>query len=287
MHMRMCLALWFVLGVASHAYAERDIYVAADAAAGGDGSREHPYQTLTQTRDRIRSLRKTGAVRSEEAITVHIDPGVYPLTASFALRAEDSGTAEAPVVYRAAEFGTARLQGGISLDPAWFQPVQDAAVLSRLNTAARDKIRVCDLSAQVAGAFPEFKTAFRGAPVAPWLYVDHQPMTLARWPNVTSGEAGWAKFSRAVDTGLPRADAAEPALRELHPGSFVFDDPRPARWNLAEGVWLLGYWTHDWSDEVIRIASYDKANKVISLAAPHSYGINAGTWGAKTAGSSP
>jgi hypothetical protein len=279
--MKMCLALWFVLGVASHAYAERDIYVAADAAAGGDGSREHPYQTLTQTRDRIRSLRKTGAVRSEEAITVHIDPGVYPLTASFALRAEDSGTAEAPVVYRAAEFGTARLQGGISLDPAWFQPVQDAAVLSRLNTAARDKIRVCDLSAQVAGAFPEFKTAFRGAPVAPWLYVDHQPMTLARWPNVTSGEAGWAKFSRAVDTGLPRADAAEPALRELHPGSFVFDDPRPARWNLAEGVWLLGYWTHDWSDEVIRIASYDKANKVISLAAPHSYGINAGTWGAE------
>jgi len=71
-----------------------------------------------------------------------------------------------------------------------------------------------------------------------------------------------------------------PALRKARPGSFVFDDPRPARWNLAEGVWLLGYWTHDWCDEVIRVASYDREAKVIALAAPHCYGINGGTWGA-------
>jgi hypothetical protein len=87
-------------------------------------------------------------------------------------------------------------------------------------------------------------------------------------------------FSKAVDTGLPQPEAADPALHKLRPGSFLFDDPRPARWNLSEGVWLLGYWTHDWSDEVIRIASYDTESKVITLAAPHSYGINAGTWGA-------
>ncbi len=31
---------------------------------------------------------------------------------------------------------------------------------------------------------------------------------------------------------------------------------------------------------MIRIASYDKEKKIITLAAPHSYGINAGTWGA-------
>ena len=92
--------------------------------------------------------------------------------------------------------------------------------------------------------------------------------------------AGWAGFTKAVDTGLPKADATDPALRKPHPGSFVFDDPRPARWNLQEGVWLLGYWTHDWCDEVIRVASYDKERKVITLAAPHSYGIIGGTWGA-------
>ena len=258
------------------------MYVSASAVVGGDGSRHKPYQTLTQARDGIRALRKAGTLKSGEAVTVHVDPGVYPLNASLELSAEDSGTADAPVVYRARESGKTRIQGGVALEPASFKPVTDAAVLSRLDAAVRERVRVCDLSAKVPAAFPEFKTAFRGAPVAPWLYVNQRPMTLARWPNATATEAGWAGFSKAVDTGLPKPEAADPALRKPHPGSFLFDDPRPARWNLSEGVWLLGYWTHDWSDEVIRVASYDKEKKVIALAAPHSYGINAGTWGAAT-----
>lgn len=275
------LPVWLLLAMASVAHADLDLYVSADAAAGGDGTRHAPYQTLTQARDGIRGLRKTGTLNKDEAVTVHVEPGIYPLTASFELSADDSGTADSPVVYRAREGTKARLQGGIVLEPASFVAVTDTAVLSRLDPAVRAKVRVCDLSKKFPAAFPEFKTAFHGAPVAPWLYVNHQPMTLARWPNRTATEDGWAGFSKAVDTGLPNPDAADPALRKLHPGSFVFDDPRPARWNLADGVWLLGYWTHDWSDEVIRVASYDKEKKVITLAAPHSYGINAGTWGAK------
>jgi hypothetical protein len=31
---------------------------------------------------------------------------------------------------------------------------------------------------------------------------------------------------------------------------------------LPEGVWLLGCWTHDGSDEVIRIAWYDKEQNI-------------------------
>lgn len=275
------LPIWLVLAMASVACADRDIYVSADASAGGDGTRHAPYQTLTQARDAIRALRKAGTLQKDEAVTVHVEPGIYPLADSFELSAADSGTADAPVIYRARKGTKARLQGGILLEPASFAAVADTGVLSRLAPAVQGKVRVCDLSKKVSAAFPEFKTAFRGAPVAPWLYVNHQPMTLARWPNRTATEDGWAGFSKAVDTGLPKPDAAEPALRKPHPGSFVFDDPRPARWNLADGVWLLGYWTHDWSDEVIRVASYDKEKKVVTLAAPHSYGINAGTWGAK------
>ncbi|MHB8900244.1 MAG: hypothetical protein ACYC6Y_15955, partial [Thermoguttaceae bacterium] len=280
--MKSCLWLWLVLAMVSSAHAELNLYVWADAAGGGDGSRNAPFQTLTQARDAVRTLRRAETSKSAQAVTVHIAPGVYPLEASFELRAEDGGTAAAPVLYRATQAGKARFQGGIALDPASFGPVGDPGVLSRLDPAVRDKVRVCDLAARLPAALPEFKTAFRGAPVAPWLYVNRQPMTLARWPNVDAAEGGWAGFSEALDTGLPRPDAADPSLRVPHPGSFRFDDPRPARWNLAEGVWLLGYWTHDWSDEVIRIASYDAQTKTVTLAAPHSYGINAGTWGAKS-----
>lgn len=267
--------LFVTLGMASCACAGVEVCVSPTAASGGDGSRLKPYQTLTQVRDGIRSLRKTGAIKSGEPVTVYVEPGDYPLNASLELTAADSGTAESAVVFRARESGKARLLGGVKLDAQSFKPVTDVSVLSRLDPAVRERVRVCDFSAKVTTAFSEFKTAFHGIPAAPWLYVNHQPMTLARWPN-----EGWAGFSKAVDSGLPKPDATDPALRKLHPGAFVFDDPRPARWNLTEGVWLLGYWTHDWSDEVIRVASYDKEKKIITLAAPHGYGIAGHTWGA-------
>lgn len=274
----MRLALCLALGMVSCGYAEV-VCVSPDAAAGGDGSRAKPYQTFVQARDAIRTLRKAGKLKRSDAVTVYLEPGDYPLSASFELTSEDSGTAEAQVVYRARENGKARLLGGVALEPSSFKPVTDASVLSRLDAAVRAHVRVCDLSARKLAAFPDFKTAFHGAPAAPWLYVNHEPMTLARWPNASATDAGWASFSKAVDTGLPEPDAADPALRKAHPGAFLFDDPRPARWNLSEGVWLLGYWTHDWCDEVIRIASYDKQKKIVALAAPHTYGINGGTWG--------
>jgi hypothetical protein len=273
-------SLCLVLGLISCAYADVEVCVSPNAAPGGDGSRPKPYQSLTQARDAIRELRKAGTLKSGEAVTVWVESGDYPVNASFELTAADSGTAEAPVVYRAREIGKTRLLGGVVLDASSFQPVTDAAVLPRLDPAVRGQVRVCDLSAKAPGTLPEFKTAFHGSPTAPWLYVDHRPMTLARWPNADAPNAGWAGFSKAVDTGLPKPDAADPALHKLHPGAFVFDDPRPARWNLQEGVWLLGYWTHDWCDEVIRVGSYDKETKIVTLAAPHGYGINGGTWGA-------
>ena len=55
-----CLSLCLVLIMVSCANAELEVYVSADAAAGGDGSRHKPYQTLTQARDGIRTLRKAG-----------------------------------------------------------------------------------------------------------------------------------------------------------------------------------------------------------------------------------
>jgi len=259
---------------------EFKVYVAADAAAGGNGEERSPYQTLTQARDGVRQARKAGAIEGGDAVTVLIGPGVYALDATFELTGRDSGTAAAPVVYRALQRGQSRIHGGVTLAPEAFRPLADERVLARLDPAARGKVLVCDVSAAAGGGFAPLKTAYRGTPAGPWLYVDRQPMTLARWPNADAPEGGWTSFSKAIDTGLPQPQAADPALRKLHPGAFEYDDPRPARWNLDEGVWLLGYWTHDWRAEVIRVASYERAQKVIALAAPHSYGINAGTWGA-------
>jgi parallel beta-helix repeat protein len=251
-----------------------DIYVAADAALGGDGSKQAPYSSLAQARDGIRAARKTGAIAKQEAVTVRLQPGIYRQRSTFKLSAEDGGSPDSPVVYRAEQPGTVRIEGGVRLQPSAFQAVTDSQILSRLSEEARGKVLRCDIGAVVPGEFKALKTAYKGAPVAPCLYVNHRPMTLARWPN-----AGWARFSKAVDTGLAEPNASDPNRHKARPGSFGFGDSRPTRWNLEEGVWLFGYWKHDWSNEVIRLAAYDQAAQVLSLAAPHHYGIGGGTWG--------
>ena len=270
--------LLFTLCCISSASAEVKLYVAADAKPGGDGRSGKPFQTLAQARDGIRAARKAGSLKSDEAVVVEISPGTYRFDATWELGAADGGTAEGPVTYRATKPGRVHIQGGITLTNDLFQPVTDEKVLARLDPAVRSKVLVYDLSA--AGEFKNFSDAYHGVPTGPWLYADGQPMTLARWPNIDAPESGWAGFSKALDTGLPKPKSEDPVMRKLHPGTFVFEDSRPSRWNLAEGVWLMGYWTHDWADEVIKIGAYDPAKKAITLAAPHNYGINGGTLGA-------
>lgn len=274
------LALITLVGIGFSRGAEQRFLVSPQAAPGGDGSRARPLQSLVQARDAVRAAKRTGAIPPGTPVVIEIAPGDYRLQATVELTAEDSGTPQAPVVFRAQNPGSARFQGGVTLPPGGFRPVTDPGVAARLAPEAKGKVLVCDLSPLVAPNFEPFKTAFRGAPAAPWLYFNGQPMTLARWPNQGAPSGGWAEFAKAVDTGLPQPNAADPALRKVHPGAFIFDDPRPARWKIEDGVWLLGYWTHDWSDEVLRIGAYDREKKVITLAAPHNYGIAAGTWGA-------
>ncbi|MEQ8637115.1 right-handed parallel beta-helix repeat-containing protein [Gimesia maris] len=268
------------VSLTSSVNADLNLYVKANA-TDGNGSKTKPFSSILDARDQIRKARQNGKLKPEDKVTVHIEPGVYSLRMSLMFDKNDSGTKENPVVYRATKPGSVRIQGGLSLGADTFQPVTDTAILKRLPEEVRNKVLVCDLSTVVKEPFAEFKASYRGVPVGPWLYVNHRPMTLARWPNADAANEGWASFTKVIDKGLPDPNAKDPAKQKPHPGAFVFDDPRPARWKLDQGVWLLGYWTHDWSDEVIRIADYDPQQKIIRLAAPHNYGIMGGTWGAK------
>ena len=76
----------------------RDTWSGTLAAPAGD---DGPFATLARARDEVRKAKADG--RLAEGATVHVRGGTYPLTETFELGAEDSGTAEGPVVYRAYE----------------------------------------------------------------------------------------------------------------------------------------------------------------------------------------
>lgn len=227
-----------------------------------------PFTTLEQARDAIRLL-QTQQRLPTGGVDVIIHPGTYPTRFSFLLEAIDSGTPTAPITYRAAQPGTVRFHGGLQLRD--FQPVTDPVVLDRLPPESHAHIRQVNLTqAGLTQLIPFILGGFssgRGFHTHPAheLFVNGQPMTLARWPNegfVKTGEVPGPLSLPAWD-GRPGTPT----------GRFRFDGDRPARWIAEPEAWLYGYWFWDWADSYEKIERIDLETREIHLAQPwHRYG---------------
>jgi Right handed beta helix region len=240
-----------------------EFYVAPDGDDSQAGTAESPFATLERARDAVRQAGQEG-----EPATVYLRGGVYARDKTFALSTEDSGSSDAPVVYRAFEKEEVHLSGGQAV--SGFEPVKDAAILARLPESARTSVLQADLKAQGIAEFGTMTMRGFPQPIVPApleLFYDGAPMTLARWPN-----ADWAITGPIIDTGsIPRNDD-----HSNRPGIFEYKDDRPERWTDADDIWMFGYWCWDWADEYIRVASIDTEKRQITFAAPHHYGLKEG-----------
>ncbi|MGN0852267.1 MAG: right-handed parallel beta-helix repeat-containing protein [Kiritimatiellia bacterium] len=268
------------VALVSIGFAEAAVWhVDASAKGPGDGSAARPWPGVQQALDGIRAARKAGTVGPGEPVEILLAPGDYWVGSGLRLTAADSGTAGAPVVWRPAAEGAVRLLGGVRVPASRFRKVESADVLARLPAEARGKVFVADVSDLCPREVPALADAFGGRPAAPMLFVGHRLGTLARWPN-----ADYTAFSQAVDWGgVLRTRPDGGTVRS--PGAFVYSDPRAKRWDFAAGVWMNGYWTHDWDNHSVRAAAYgteNGTNDVIRLAANIPYGIMGGTWGRKS-----
>jgi hypothetical protein len=238
-----------------------EIHVSPNGAAAGDGTAEAPFATLAQARDALDNVDR------EAGITVIVHGGMYELNAPLILGASESGTADAPVVIRAAEGEEVRLSGGRTLPGDAFHAVQNAGVLARIDEGAKANVLVCDLAAMGIHALGEMPDQFQTPPAVPELFFDGARMTLARWPN-----EGFAEIAEVVESGpAPWRNHASEALPV-----FKYGDDRPARWMQAPGVWLQGYWCFDWAIDTIKVGSIEAGSKQITLSKQHHYGLGSG-----------
>ena len=109
------------------------------------GRTDGPLATIEGARNSIRKIKAATGLPGG-GITVELAGGRYELARPVALTAEDSGTAEAPIVYLARPGQKVRISGG-RIVTGW-TPVTDPAVLNRLDPAARGKVFQTDLKAQ-------------------------------------------------------------------------------------------------------------------------------------------
>ena len=241
-----------------------------------------PGDSFARIRDGIRSARSAGKIAPGEKVTVTLAPGEYPVAGNrLELSAIDSGTADAPTVWRAEKRGSVRFFGGVRLCASDFSPVADESVCQRLDPAVRKSVRVADLSSRFPGGFKPWPDSIRGILPGPWLCRDGEYMPVARWPNADAPDNGWAGFDVCLHPGGNEWKMKEKPLPAdaQAPGVFEFPGDRPAKWRFEEGVWMLAYWKHDWACEYLRAASFNPATKALTLATWAQYGVGKGNNG--------
>ncbi len=254
--------------------AQTVLYVNPQSGCDEDpGTAAKPYASLDKARDTIRALKRDGAFPGT-GVTVELTGTFAMPTRAFALAAEDGGAGpDAPVVYRASKSG-ALLTGGHVLPASGFRAVTDAATLARLPEPARGKVVAFDLKSVGLSALPPLPDKFSG-----WsemeVFSGGQAMRLARWPN-----AGWAEIAKVIDRGVKPVDKATGEWEVGYKGgTFEYAEEAPSRWNVAKGIWMNGFWCHDWANETLKIGAIDTEKKQITAAAVHTYGIgNSSKW---------
>ncbi|MFW5693306.1 MAG: hypothetical protein ACOCWL_03730 [Thermoguttaceae bacterium] len=277
-HLKTTLATFLCLGTTLLAGANlatadaapaRVLYVAPngnDAWSGtlpeprdGDG----PFATLQRVREEIRGLKQAGGL-PEGGVEVRVREGTYLLDRTLELIAADSGTADAPVTYRAAPGEEVRLSGGRPVGN--FTPVTDEAILKRLDEPAREKVVQADPKA--LGIEDLGEVAASGKRLE--LFFNDEPMRIARWPN--------EGFVPVVDV-VEETPFNVRGTRGDRSGKIVYEGDRPQRWTEENDLWLHGYWFWDWAEQRMRVQSIDMQKKVIALAPPqHNYGYRKNQW---------
>lgn len=238
-----------------------------------------PGDSLVVVRDCVRSLTENERRRGVEVI---LAPGEYFLPNGLSLAAADGGVSNAPsVTWRARKPGTVRIVGARPIPSRAFSRVTDPALLARLPESARGKVYFADVSELFPDAVPPFSVRACGGsngyqPMPPLVFTGGRHGKLAGWPNA----GRWCVFSNRVDRGTLVSG------KLFKGGAFVFSDPRLKRWNFGNGVWLEGYFTHDWASWAAPAVSWGVENGMndvvrIDPKASVYYGVMSGTWGRK------
>lgn len=242
-----------ILFMAATARAETTLYVSPSGRDDNAATREAPLATLLGARDCVRGL---SSEQRKSPVTVIFAEGTYTFESPVEFGEQDSGSPQAPIVYRAQPDATVRFSGGHTV--ADWRPVTEKAALDRLPEEARPHVRVADLPGQGVTDYGKLSVhgfAIGGGPAEAELFHDDIPMTLARWPN----------------QGFRGVDGTDTV------GRVKVDTDRLSRWRDETDPWVFAYWHHDWAELHEPIAGLDPEARILERSSKIKpvYGITA------------
>ncbi len=245
------LAIVILLALVATRAPAADLYVAPDGndawsgrlPAANAGKTDGPLATLEAARDRIRQDKAAGL---KEGVTVHVRGGLYALSKTLKLEAQDSGTAEAPIVYRAYQSERPTVIGGRLVKG--FVPY-------------RGEILKADLASQ----------GFKNAKFHQ-LICNGARQHLARYPNFDP--------QNPYGGGWTYVNGKRPPMYQEVPGesrhTLVYKVEDTRQWSRPTDGEVFIFARYNWWNNIVRIKSIDRATRQITLAGDASYPIRAG-----------
>ena len=235
-----------VVTMSIHDHAPHDLFVAPGGDDAAPGTLEEPVASLQRARDLLRA-RPAAERAALGAITVWVRGGDYLLPAGLRLTAEDSGTADAPVTWRACPGERVRLIGGVRVGgfEPWRDEILQADLATPLAAAGMDEIP------------PHLPKRYQvdpdAAPESCELYLDGKRQTAARWPNARRepGKAGRWAYVAGVRDDLDWL---------LEPEGSVFNagSERVRGWqHNPEDIQVHVFTNPNWADDVLNLDHVD------------------------------
>ncbi len=226
-----------------------ELYVSPNGDDANPGTRDKPLATLAGARDAVRKLRGATArptTQPATPVTVYLAGGRYFITRTVELDARDGGAEGSEVVYRALPGQTPILVGGPQIKN--FVP-------------HKDKILKADLAGQ-GWKKPEFRQ----------LLCDSKRQVQARYPNYDPADpvaGGWAY----VDGPETPMYATPPTDSPRH---LVYKPQDQRTWADASTGEVFIFPRYNWWNNIVPIASDDRAKRTLTLGRNASYAIRPG-----------
>jgi len=242
-----------------------EFFVALDGDDANPGTKRRPFATLERAREAVRELKKSGPLPAR-GVAVTLREGTYRRTQSFELGEEDSGTFEAPVIYRAYPGEKVTLSGGVEV--RGFRPVTDKDAPGRLPEESRGHVVVLDLEAAGVTNFGSMHPrgyAIKPVPAHLELFFNGEPMQLARWPNaaVTIAEA-YVQVKDFVDDNIELFYNKPMNMSN----AFVYNDERQDAWQHEPDGWIFGYWNRWFCARYSPLETVEPGKNIIRMGLP-------------------
>ena len=239
-------------------------YVSPFGSDENPGGKDMPFATIHRAQQQVRTLLNAGAL-PPGGVTIVLKEGTYALKTPLVFTKRDSGRRFSSIDWT--NEGKVTLIGGVEIPLTAFSAVEDKEILNRLPEVARPFVQQVDLKAFGIKEFGCIGDVTHGAAPFGEVFFRDCPMTLARWPN-----NGWATTAAIAERGGKVGDAdAKNGVFEYNPQVVPAE-----RWKVDDGVWLQGFWSLDWYDEIIRVKAVNTEKKRVELCSAKSrYGLGA------------